>query len=82
MSIEREKQAAAEAAAGLVEDGMVVGLGTGSTVACLLPALALAILTFVRYVRRRRSVTALRQLLSRNASAIVTRSWLGTGGRG
>jgi ribose 5-phosphate isomerase A len=37
---EREKQAAAEAAALLVEDGMVVGLGTGSTVAHLLPALA------------------------------------------
>ena len=36
---EREKQAAAEAAAALVEDGMVVGLGTGSTVAYLLPAL-------------------------------------------
>jgi ribose 5-phosphate isomerase A len=38
--IEREKQIAAEAAAELVEDGMVVGLGTGSTVAFLLPALA------------------------------------------
>jgi ribose 5-phosphate isomerase A len=38
--IEREKQAAAEAAAELVEDGMTVGLGTGSTVAFLLPALA------------------------------------------
>jgi ribose 5-phosphate isomerase A len=37
---EREKQAAAEAAALLVEDGMVVGLGTGSTVGYLLPALA------------------------------------------
>ena len=37
---EREKQAAAEAAAELVEDGMAVGLGTGSTVAHLLPALA------------------------------------------
>jgi ribose 5-phosphate isomerase A len=37
---EREKQAAAEAAAELVEDGMTVGLGTGSTVAFLLPALA------------------------------------------
>jgi ribose 5-phosphate isomerase A len=35
-----EKRAAAEAAAGLVEDGMRVGLGTGSTVAFLLPALA------------------------------------------
>jgi ribose 5-phosphate isomerase A len=40
MSIEREKQAAAEAAAELVENGMTVGLGTGSTVAFLLPALA------------------------------------------
>ena len=35
-----EKRLAAEAAAGLVADGMVVGLGTGSTVAFLLPALA------------------------------------------
>jgi ribose 5-phosphate isomerase A len=34
------KRAAAEAAAELVEDGMRVGLGTGSTVAHLLPALA------------------------------------------
>jgi ribose 5-phosphate isomerase A len=40
MSIEREKQLAAEAAADLVEHGMTVGLGTGSTVAYLLPALA------------------------------------------
>jgi ribose 5-phosphate isomerase A len=38
--IELEKRAAAEAAAGLVESGMTVGLGTGSTVAYLLPALA------------------------------------------
>jgi len=35
-----EKQLAAEAAATLVEDGMRVGLGTGSTVGYLLPALA------------------------------------------
>ncbi len=35
-----EKQAAAVAAAEFVEDGMSVGLGTGSTVAFLLPALA------------------------------------------
>ena len=38
--VEREKQVAAEAAAELVEDGMTVGLGTGSTVAFLLRALA------------------------------------------
>ena len=35
-----EKRAAARAAAELVEDGMFVGLGTGSTVAHLLPAIA------------------------------------------
>ena len=34
-----EKRAAGEAAAALVEDGMWVGLGTGSTVAELVPAL-------------------------------------------
>ena len=33
MSLEREKQMAAEAAAYLVEDGMAVGLGSGSTAA-------------------------------------------------
>lgn len=38
--VEKEKQGAAKAAADVVEDGMTVGLGTGSTVAYLLPALA------------------------------------------
>jgi ribose 5-phosphate isomerase A len=38
--VDYEKKAAAEAAAELVEDGFTVGLGTGSTVAYLLPALA------------------------------------------
>ncbi|MEA2264718.1 MAG: ribose 5-phosphate isomerase, partial [Solirubrobacteraceae bacterium] len=38
--VEAEKRAAAEAAALLVPDGARVGLGTGSTVAYLLPALA------------------------------------------
>jgi ribose 5-phosphate isomerase A len=40
VSVQREKELAAVAAAQLVEDGMRVGLGTGSTVAFLLPALA------------------------------------------
>ena len=40
MSADDEKRLAAEAAAQLVEKGMAVGLGTGSTVAHLLPALA------------------------------------------
>src|SRR3954454_25234108 len=40
MSKDAEKRAAGEAAAQLVEDGTLVGLGTGSTVAFLLPALA------------------------------------------
>ncbi|MGB0097481.1 MAG: ribose 5-phosphate isomerase A [Solirubrobacteraceae bacterium] len=38
--VEREKQLAAQAAAQVVEGGMTVGLGSGSTVAYLLPALA------------------------------------------
>ena len=38
--LEAEKRAAAVAAAAAVGDGMTVGLGTGSTVAHLLPALA------------------------------------------
>ncbi|HSS04226.1 MAG TPA: ribose 5-phosphate isomerase A [Solirubrobacterales bacterium] len=40
MGADDEKRIAAEAAAELVEDGMTVGLGTGSTVAHLLPAIA------------------------------------------
>ena len=40
MGFDGEKRLVAEAAVELVEDGMVVGLGTGSTVAYLLPALA------------------------------------------
>ena len=40
MSSEQEKRLAAEAAAELVEDGMSLGLGTGSTVAFFLPAVA------------------------------------------
>lgn len=38
--LEREKQLAAEAAAALVENGMTVGLGTGSTASHFLTALA------------------------------------------
>jgi ribose 5-phosphate isomerase A len=45
VTVEREKQLAAEAAAQLVESGMTLGLGTGSTVAYLLPALAARKLT-------------------------------------
>jgi ribose 5-phosphate isomerase A len=45
-----EKKLAAEAAAQLVEDGMRVGLGTGSTVAFLLPALAARGLSGLRCV--------------------------------
>src|ERR1700709_588116 len=40
VSADDEKRIAAEAAAELVEDGMTIGLGTGSTVAHLLPAIA------------------------------------------
>jgi ribose 5-phosphate isomerase A len=39
-AVSSQKRAAAQAAAELIEDGMRVGLGTGSTVAHLLPAIA------------------------------------------
>ncbi len=45
-----EKRIVAEAAAELVEDGMTVGLGTGSTVAHLLPAIAARGLSGIRCV--------------------------------
>jgi ribose 5-phosphate isomerase A len=45
-----EKRLAAEAAAEFVEDGMTVGLGTGSTVAHLLPAIAARGLSGIRCV--------------------------------
>lgn len=47
---EDEKWIAAEAAALLVENGMTVGLGTGSTVALLLPAIAQRGLSDIRCV--------------------------------
>ncbi len=47
---DEEKRIAAEAAAELVEDGMTVGLGTGSTVAHLLPAIARRELSGIRCV--------------------------------
>ena len=40
MSAEAQKRAAGEAAAGLVEDGMIVGLGTGTTAAFFVEAVA------------------------------------------
>jgi ribose 5-phosphate isomerase A len=50
IDVEAHKQVAAQAAADLVRDGMRVGLGTGSTVAHLLPALADAGLRGLRCV--------------------------------
>jgi ribose 5-phosphate isomerase A len=49
-NLDGEKKIAAEAAAQLVSDGMKVGLGTGSTVAHLLPALAARGLSDLRCV--------------------------------
>jgi ribose 5-phosphate isomerase A len=50
LAADGEKRIAAEAAAELVGDGMTVGLGTGSTVAHLLPAIARRGLSGVRCV--------------------------------
>jgi ribose 5-phosphate isomerase A len=61
-STEREKQVAAEAAAELVENGMTVGLGTGSTVAYLLPALARRSLDIVCAATSPRTEQAAREL--------------------
>jgi ribose 5-phosphate isomerase A len=60
--IDREKQVAAEAAAELVEDGMTVGLGTGTTVAFLLPALARRSLSIVCAATSPRTEHAAREL--------------------
>src|SRR5206468_5558967 len=49
-NLDLEKKIAAEAAAELIEDGMRVGLGTGSTVAHLLPAIAARSLSDLRCV--------------------------------
>jgi ribose 5-phosphate isomerase A len=48
--MDEEKRIAAEAAAELVADGMTIGLGTGSTVAHLLPAIARRGLNGIRCV--------------------------------
>ncbi len=50
MGADDEKRIVAEAAAELIEDGMTIGLGTGSTVAYLLPAIAGRGLTGIRCV--------------------------------
>jgi ribose 5-phosphate isomerase A len=50
VSADDEKRLVAEAAAELVEDGMTVGLGTGSTVFHLLPAIAARGLSGIRCV--------------------------------
>jgi ribose 5-phosphate isomerase A len=62
MSTNDEKRMAAEAAAELVESGMTVGLGTGSTVAFLLPALAARKLKIRCVATSPRTDTAAREL--------------------
>jgi ribose 5-phosphate isomerase A len=59
---DREKLLAAEAAAELVADGMRVGLGTGSTVAYLLPALARRAIDVVYVASSPRTELAARSL--------------------
>src|SRR6476620_6779977 len=48
--LDAEKKLAAEAAAELIADGMTIGLGTGSTVAHLLPAIAAREPNDIRFV--------------------------------
>ena len=89
MSIEREKQVAAEAAAELVQNGMTVGLGTGSTVAYLLPALAKRSLSIVCAATSPRTEHAARELglriedvTSIDRFDITIDGWLVKGGGG
>jgi ribose 5-phosphate isomerase A len=70
--VERHKRAAAEAAAALVKDGMRVGLGTGSTVAHLLPALAARALSGVRYVATSPATEQAAQALGLTVEALDT----------
>ncbi|MCA3755508.1 MAG: ribose 5-phosphate isomerase A, partial [Phenylobacterium sp.] len=62
MSVEDQKRAAGEAAAAIVQPGMVVGLGTGSTAAWFVRALAARKLDIVG-VATSRSTAALAQEL-------------------
>src|SRR6201985_681014 len=97
MSTEREKQVAAEAAADLVENHMTVGLGTGTTVAYLLPALARRSLDILCAATSPRTEHAARELGLRmenvtsidrfditidGADQIAPDGWLGQGGGG
>ncbi len=69
--VENEKRLAAEAAAELVRDGMTVGLGTGSTVAYLLPALAR------RNLSLRCVATSLRTEVAARALGLVVETFTG-----
>jgi len=62
VGVEDDKRAAAEAAAALVEPGMRLGLGTGSTVAHLLPALAARRIPLRCIATSPRTATAARRL--------------------
>jgi len=69
---ENYKRAAAEAAAVMVRDGMRVGLGTGSTVAFLLPALAERKLHGLRCIATSPATEHLAQTLGLNVEDLDT----------
>jgi ribose 5-phosphate isomerase A len=73
MDVEHEKRLAAAAAAQLVEDGMSVGLGTGSTVAAFLPLLA------ARELRLRCVATSLRTEEEARALGLAVEPFTGVG---
>ena len=62
MDVESDKRAAAVAAARIIEDGMTIGLGSGSTVAHLLPAIADRRLSVVCVATSPRTEDAARRL--------------------
>lgn len=71
--VDRQKQLAARAAADLVENGMTVGLGTGTTVAFLLVALASRRLSILCTATSPRTEEAARELGLRVEPFIVDR---------
>jgi ribose 5-phosphate isomerase A len=69
-AVSSQKAAAATAAAELIEDGMRVGLGTGSTVAHLLPAIAARGYTALRCVATSPATESAARTLGLNVEAL------------
>ena len=68
----KPKQAAGEAAAALVEDGMLVGLGSGSTAACFIDALGRRVAAGLRITAVASSVASAEQAVALGIEVVDT----------